>query len=39
VRRIEFALDAPADVMVDGETFTLDCRRIEVLPGVLDVLV
>jgi YegS/Rv2252/BmrU family lipid kinase len=39
VRRIEFALDAPVDVMVDGEVLTLDCRRIEVLPGALDVLV
>jgi YegS/Rv2252/BmrU family lipid kinase len=39
VRRIEFQLDAPVDVMVDGETLTLDCRRIDVLPGVLDVLV
>jgi YegS/Rv2252/BmrU family lipid kinase len=39
VRQIEFALDAPVDVMVDGEVLTLDCRRIEVLPGALDVLV
>jgi diacylglycerol kinase (ATP) len=39
VRRVEFQLDAPVDVMVDGETLTLDCRRIDVLPGVLDVLV
>ncbi len=36
---IEFALDAPVDVMVDGEVFTLDCRRIDVLPGALDVMV
>ena len=38
-RHIEFALEAPVDVMVDGEVFTLDCRRVEVLPGALDVLV
>ncbi len=38
-QHIEFALDAPVDVMVDGEVFTLDCRRIEVLPGALDVMV
>jgi diacylglycerol kinase (ATP) len=37
--RIEFALDAPVDVMVDGEVFTLDCRDITVLPGALDVMV
>jgi diacylglycerol kinase (ATP) len=35
---IEFALDAPVDVMVDGEVFTLNCRRIDVLPGALDVM-
>jgi diacylglycerol kinase (ATP) len=38
-RRIEFALEAPVDVMIDGEVFTLDCRRIDVLPGALDVMV
>jgi diacylglycerol kinase (ATP) len=38
VRRVEFALEAPADVMIDGEVLTLDCRKIEVLPGALDVL-
>ena len=39
-RRIEFHLDAPVDVMVDGEVFTLDWRRsIDVLPGALDVMV
>ncbi len=38
-RRIEFALDAPVDVMVDGEVLTLDCRSVKVLPGVLDVLI
>jgi YegS/Rv2252/BmrU family lipid kinase len=39
VRRIEFQLDAPVDAMVDGETLTLDCRAIDVLPRALDVLV
>jgi diacylglycerol kinase (ATP) len=38
-RRIEFALDAPVDVMIDGEVLTLDCRHIDVLPGALDVMV
>jgi diacylglycerol kinase (ATP) len=37
-RRIEFQLDGPVDVMVDGEVLTLDLRTIEVLPGVLDVM-
>jgi len=39
VRQIDFSLDAPVDVMVDGEVLTLDCRHIDVLPGALDVLV
>ena len=39
VRRVEFQLDAPVDVMMDGETLTLECRRIDVLPGALDVFV
>jgi diacylglycerol kinase (ATP) len=39
VRRVEFALDAPVDVMVDGEVLTLNCRRIEVLAGAIDVMV
>jgi len=38
-RRIEFDLDAPVDVMVDGEVFTLDCRCVDVLPSALDVMV
>jgi YegS/Rv2252/BmrU family lipid kinase len=38
-QRIEFALDGPVDVMVDGESLTLECRALEVLPSALDVLV
>ena len=39
VRRVEFQLDAPVDVMVDGEVLTLECRTIDVLPAVLRVVV
>ena len=39
VRRIEFQLDGPVDVMVDGEVLTLECRAIEVLPSALRVVV
>ena len=39
VRRIEFQLDAPVDVMVDGEVMTLHCETLDVLPAVLDVMV
>ena len=39
VRRVEFRLDRPVDVMVDGEVLTLECRAIEVLPSALRVVV
>ncbi len=39
VRRVEFQLGGPVDVMVDGEVLTLECRTIEVLPGALRVVV
>ena len=38
-RRIEFDLEGPVDIMVDGEVLTLHCQRVEVLPGALDVVV
>jgi diacylglycerol kinase (ATP) len=39
VRRIDFHLDAPIDVMVDGEVLTLHCQTLDVLPGALNVVV
>ena len=39
VRRVEFQLDRPVDVMVDGEVLTLECRAIDVLPAALRVVV
>jgi diacylglycerol kinase (ATP) len=39
VRRVEFQLDAPVDVMVDGEVLTLQCESIDVLPSALRVVV
>jgi YegS/Rv2252/BmrU family lipid kinase len=38
-RHIEFHLEAPVDVMVDGEVLTLHCQSLEVLPAALNVLV
>ncbi len=38
VKRIEFNLDSPVDVMVDGEVLTLYCEEIDVLPGALNVV-
>jgi len=37
-RRVEFNLDAPVDVMVDGEVMTLHCEEVDVLPGALNVV-
>jgi diacylglycerol kinase (ATP) len=38
VRRVEFNLDAPVDVMVDGEVLTLHCEELDVLPAALNVV-
>jgi diacylglycerol kinase (ATP) len=38
-RRIEFDLDAPVDVMVDGEALTLQLESLDVLPSALRVVV
>ena len=37
--RIDFDLDHPADVMIDGEVLTLGLERLEVLPSALRVMV
>jgi diacylglycerol kinase family enzyme len=37
-RRVEFNLDSPADVMVDGEVLSLHCEELDVLPGALNVV-
>jgi diacylglycerol kinase (ATP) len=36
--RVEFQLDGPVDVMVDGEVLTVHCEEIDVLPGALRVV-
>jgi diacylglycerol kinase family enzyme len=38
VRRVAFELDAPVDVMIDGEVLTLHCEQLDVLPGALNVV-
>jgi len=37
VRRVEFNLPAPIDVMIDGEIATLVCRSLDIIPGAVDV--
>jgi len=36
--RVEFQLDAPVDVMIDGEVLTLHCEEVDVLPSALQVV-
>ncbi|MBZ5689489.1 MAG: diacylglycerol kinase family lipid kinase [Acidobacteriia bacterium] len=38
VSRVEFELDAPVDVMVDGEVLSLHCEELDVLPRALKVV-
>ncbi len=38
-RCVEFGLDAPIDIMVDGEALTVHCERIDVLPSAIKVCV
>jgi YegS/Rv2252/BmrU family lipid kinase len=39
VRRVDFRLDGPVDVMIDGEVLALECQSIDVLPAALRVVV
>ncbi len=36
-KRVDFDLNGPANVIVDGEVMQLDCRSIEILPAALDI--
>jgi YegS/Rv2252/BmrU family lipid kinase len=38
VKSVEFDLNAPVDVMVDGEVLTLHCEKLDVLPAALNVV-
>ena len=38
-KKVEFLLDRPVDVMVDGEVLTLECKMLDVLPSALNVMV
>jgi YegS/Rv2252/BmrU family lipid kinase len=39
VRKVEFNVPVPTDVMIDGEVATLECRSLEILPAAVDVYV
>lgn len=36
VRKVEFRLPGPVNVLVDGEVLELDLRSVEVIPGAMD---
>jgi len=38
-KRIDFYLDRPVDIMVDGEVLSLQCESLDVLPSALQVVV
>ncbi len=38
-RQVDFQLNGPVDVMVDGEVLTVECQRLDVLPSALNVVV
>jgi diacylglycerol kinase (ATP) len=38
-KRIDFELEAPIDVMIDGEVLTLHCQTLDVMPSALNVVV
>lgn len=38
-KKIEFRLNGPVNVMIDGEILSLECRSIEILPGAFDAIV
>jgi diacylglycerol kinase (ATP) len=39
VRRVEFKVPAPVDIMIDGEVVTLECRTLDILPAAVDVYI
>ncbi len=39
VKRVEFSLDAPVDVMIDGEVATLQCESLDVLSHAIRVVI
>ena len=39
VKRVEFRIPVPIDVMIDGEIFSLECKSLDILPSALDVYI
>jgi YegS/Rv2252/BmrU family lipid kinase len=39
IKKVTFSLDAPVDVMIDGEIVTVNLQTLDILPGAMDVYV
>jgi diacylglycerol kinase (ATP) len=39
VRRVEFNVPVPIDVMIDGEIVTLECQSLDIVPAAVDIYV
>ncbi len=39
VRRVEFGVPVPVDVLIDGEIASLECRSLDILPAAVDVYI
>jgi YegS/Rv2252/BmrU family lipid kinase len=39
VRRVEFKIPVPVDVLIDGEIFTLECKSLDVIPSAVDIYI
>lgn len=39
VRRVEFGMPAPVDVMIDGEIASLQCLSLDIIPSALDIYI
>ena len=39
VRHVEFSSQAAADVMIDGEVRTVECRALDVIPAAVDIYI
>jgi diacylglycerol kinase (ATP) len=39
VKHVEFKIPVPVDVLIDGETFSLECKSLDILPAAVDIYV
>ena len=39
VKHVEFKIPVPVDVLIDGETFSLECKSLDILPSAVDIYV